>query len=100
LNPLAVGTNLRIVIPPEFNIVKNPLTVTTQGANINPNPAWTLDTATRTISIKNVNNNYLQQFDFMYISIAGVVNPSQTSKTSSFQVSLYDSSDLMIEYVN
>lgn len=88
------------MIPPEFNIVKNPLTVTTNGANINPSPVWTLDTATRTILIKSVNNNYLQQFDFMYITIAGVINPSQTSKTASFQVSISDSSDLQIEYVN
>ena len=98
--PIAIGEKMKIKIPIDFNISANPLTVTTQGGNQNPTPTWSLNLTTQILTITGVNTVYLEQFDFIFITIAGVINPSQTARTQSFQIAVYDSSNLMIEYVN
>ena len=75
-------------------------TVTTQGSNLNAAPGSSLDLLTRVLTVEAVNTAYLAPFEFMYINIAGVINPGQTQPTATFAVTLLDSSNLPIEFID
>jgi hypothetical protein len=67
---------------------------------MNSNPTYTLSTDKRTISITAFNNDYLESGAYIYIIISTLVNPSSTSETSSFSITILDSSNSQIETIS
>lgn len=67
---------------------------------MNSNPAYTLSSDKHTISITAFNSDYLESGAYIYVTISSIVNPSSTSETSSFTITILDNSDNEIETVS
>jgi NAD/NADP transhydrogenase beta subunit len=49
-----------------------------------------LDLASRVLTITDVNDDYVQSFVFIFLSVNSVVNPAQTFQTGTFKVQITD----------
>ena len=69
------------MIPPEFDISRGSVSVSTFGGTLKANPESTLNTATRTLHVKEFNNEYLEQYQVSYFRIDGIANPDNIKRT-------------------
>ena len=74
--------------------------MTTIGSSLNQQPEWNFDAVTRTLTVSKINKIYLANREYLYIVVAKVTNPGQTSPTDSFIYEISDPQSNPIEGVN
>ena len=89
--PIEIGSNIDITIPVDFTIENGVLdSVTTMGSSLDPNPVWTYDDATRTISVTSANIRTVSSLGFLTFVVGPVINPGQSNPTESFTYLITD----------
>jgi hypothetical protein len=89
-NPLPPNSNIKITFPSDLDI-SNITRVKGNGSLRNVIQNFELNEDSRVLTIKDVNDDYIQSFVFIFLSIQSVVNPAQTFQTGTFAVSISDS---------
>ena len=74
--------------------------VTGDGALVNSQIEMVLDTDTRTLTMKDINDSYIQSFVFIQVKIGELVNPPKTQPSGTFTLSVFDSLGGLIETVD
>mmetsp|Transcript_22946 Transcript_22946/g.22272 ORF Transcript_22946/g.22272 Transcript_22946/m.22272 type:complete len:408 (+) Transcript_22946:387-1610(+) len=87
--PMEEGCHLEIVIPEEFG-TSGLSSVTGSGGRIRSNPSYELSRDRYTVSIEEINTDYLEALAYIYINLGTVTNPASTSKSSSFVITIKD----------
>ena len=98
-NPLPPHSNIMITFPGDFEIteitsIQGNGSLRSQIANFN------LDLNSRVLTITDVNDDYVQSFVFIFLSVNSVVNPAQTFQTGTFKVQITDNQGGRIETVD
>jgi len=99
LNPLPARSNLQLTIPDNFDFSKVDK-ASTLGASLDPNPAFTFDALTGTLSITAFNLGYLQPLEFIYINVGPVTNPDKSEQSKTFTVTLQDNNGSEVEGIS
>jgi len=91
---------MKLYIPDEFGFGDGLISVTTSGAGLKMSPVFDVDFTTRLVTIEGFNSDYIQQYLASYFYISGLRNPTNTERTGSFKVELYDKDMAAIEFVD
>ena len=91
---------MKLYIPDEFGFGDGLISVTTSGAGLKMSPVFDVDFGTRLVTIEGFNSDYIQQYQASYFYISGLRNPTNTERTGSFKVELYDRDMAAIEFID
>lgn len=102
INPLQKYSSVEFTIPSDFGVSNNGVStvtsVSTLGARaLNPVVALNWSESTRTLRVEQLNVEYIPAYTNVYIEVSSVINPSQTSTTSSFSFKVFDPAGFEVE---